>query len=73
MVISGGLLAIKGVFRLPFSLYYPPGHFWLSTKILVQNNGPPGVSNPQGAGGPHFLGATPGTGLGGEGTLFTVL
>jgi hypothetical protein len=26
---------------------------------------PPGVSNPQGAGGPHFLGATPGIGLGG--------
>ncbi len=28
----------------------------------------PGVSNPQGAGGPHFFGAAPGTGQGGGGT-----
>ncbi len=27
----------------------------------------PGVSNPQGAGGPHFLGAIPGTGVGIDG------
>ncbi len=55
----------------------PPPHRSLlgSTKILVQNGGPPELSNPQGAGVPRFLGATPGTVMdwgGGNAILFTV-
>ncbi len=63
MVISGGLLVIKRVFKLPISLYYPPVHFWFRPKFWSKMAVPPGVSNPQGAGGPHFLGATLGIGL----------
>ncbi len=48
----------KKGFKLPFSPYYS---FLVSMKILVQNGGPPGLSNP------HFLGATVGIGLGGGG------
>ncbi len=59
MIISGGLLAIKRVFRLPFSPYYPQGHFWFRPKFWSKTAVPPG------SGGPHFLGATLGTGLGG--------
>ncbi len=54
MVISSGLLVIKRVFKLPFSPYYPTGQFWFQPKILFQNGGPPGVSNPQGGGGALF-------------------
>ncbi len=42
-----------------------PRSLLVLTDFLVQSSGPPGVSSPQGAGGPHFLGATLGTGLGG--------
>jgi hypothetical protein len=59
MAIYGGLLAIKMLINPPFSLYHHPSPFWFRPIFWSKQRS----SNPQGVEGPHFLGATVGTGL----------
>ncbi len=63
------LLAIKRVFNPPFLPYTTQVTFGFDQNF-GQNGGPPGVSNPQRVGEPHFFGATVGTGLGGWHKVF---